>query len=542
MNFFLWRQELIALCCVFATIWASQIKAQQRDSNTLPLPQHAIWRFGAMENSNAPGYYRLKFSPDGKYLAARNRSNKVEVRNCETKKLVCELGGFETKIIWLDFSPDSQFLLTAGDASETVKIWDIQTGRVAHDIECKPSFVCFGKDQKSIMVLERKRSMVRRKIQVDTRILKYNWPGATFVEHIDLASGQEFHRAISPSSRFLVAAQGTRNNIWLTKLVDLVDDSSRVLDGPADVPNGIVFSPDENWVVAKYNRKDSARLWNLNEPAKLKFQLKGHTQTIKSVAFSDDSRFLVTTGWDRQAIVWDLLTREPIGQLRGHGEHVVASAFRPHHFQMATASTGLNDSTVIVWDLNDVLFPRPIRHLAADEFGASWRGMAASKPETALANLNNLLHSTDVVFDLLEEQMAQPMSSSRDQILEWIRKLDSTVFIERELATRELKAIRGAAEGLLLEELAAPGSTERYYRIKEILKQPLSRPAINAAEMRRLHRGIMLLELIVGQTQFRDRAIQLLESLAQNHPHSDISRDAAAAISRINFRAEFDPP
>ena len=55
-----------------------------------------------------------------------------------------------------------------------------------------------------------------------------------------------------------------------------------------------------------------------------------------------------------------------------------------------------------------------------------------------------------------------------------------------------------------------------------------------------MHRGIMLLELISDQAVYTEKVTTLLESLAQNHPHSNICVDAAATLERIQIRRDLE--
>ena len=217
----------------------SQSVESASNSNSQPLPQHALWRFGEADDIELPGYYLLKFSPDGRFLAARNRENIVEVRDCKTRKLVSEIGGHETKIRWLDFSKDGDYLLTAGDPSENVKIWEVTTGRLRNNIDCHPLFSRFSSDGKQIWVLDEIEPLKR------TRLLKYDWPDALFSSHTDLRRNIFFHGAVSNSARFFVGAQQTRRKLSLPKLFDTLNDSAVILEGPSDPPQQVVFSNDD---------------------------------------------------------------------------------------------------------------------------------------------------------------------------------------------------------------------------------------------------------------------------------------------------------
>ena len=58
---------------------------------------------------------------------------------------------------------------------------------------------------------------------------------------------------------------------------------------------------------------------------------------------------MVTSGWDRSAIIWDSDTGEAKSRMSGHSESIRAVSLSPDGILLATASW---DGTVGLWDLN----------------------------------------------------------------------------------------------------------------------------------------------------------------------------------------------
>ena len=54
------------------------------------------------------------------------------------------------------------------------------------------------------------------------------------------------------------------------------------------------------------------------EEARLYLQL-GHSNSVRSVAFSPDSRFVLTGSVDKTARLWDLATGRELQRFEGHG-------------------------------------------------------------------------------------------------------------------------------------------------------------------------------------------------------------------------------
>jgi WD40 repeat protein len=76
--------------------------------------------------------------------------------------------------------------------------------------------------------------------------------------------------------------------------------------------------------------------------------LKGHTDSVRSAAFSPDGERVVTGSDDDTARLWDAASGLEIGPLKGHTSSVRSAAFSPDGKRVVTAS---NDKTARVWDV-----------------------------------------------------------------------------------------------------------------------------------------------------------------------------------------------
>ncbi|KAG0278710.1 hypothetical protein BGZ95_003346 [Linnemannia exigua] len=90
---------------------------------------------------------------------------------------------------------------------------------------------------------------------------------------------------------------------------------------------------------------DLIRLYNASTGASI-VDLRGHTNTVTSLAFSYDSKFLVSGSYDKTARIWNLQTGEGGHTLGGHTEAVTAVAYSPTGVHIATGS---DDRLVKVW-------------------------------------------------------------------------------------------------------------------------------------------------------------------------------------------------
>ena len=75
--------------------------------------------------------------------------------------------------------------------------------------------------------------------------------------------------------------------------------------------------------------------------------LRGHTATVRSVAFSADGSKLLTTSEDGSARVWDAERGAALATLGGHGNATVVAAFSPNGDMIATGSFESSGLTIL---------------------------------------------------------------------------------------------------------------------------------------------------------------------------------------------------
>lgn len=89
--------------------------------------------------------------------------------------------------------------------------------------------------------------------------------------------------------------------------------------------------------------------------------LKGHTDAIRSVAFSADGSRIVSGSFDKTIRVWDVASGEVVaGPFKGHTAYVRSVAFSPDAKRIASSS---DDGSVRVWDVagGSEVVARPFR-------------------------------------------------------------------------------------------------------------------------------------------------------------------------------------
>ncbi len=227
--------------------------------------------FTATVNAKAPGTeikLRLLRGGKEKLLAVTLGTGPVRPPRAELKDaplLQLDTGGHTAMIRSLAFTPDSNFIVSAGD-DKVIRVWDWRAGKTV-------------------------------------RILRgQSGPGQY---------GKLYTLAISPDGRWLAAGG------WADALCP--------------------------------GRCGDIRLYDFAS-GELKTLLRGHSDTIKGLAFSHDGKQLISASWDKSAIVWDVETQELLHRLSGHTGAVMAAAFTPDGLRAVTASL---DKTLRLWNVAD---------------------------------------------------------------------------------------------------------------------------------------------------------------------------------------------
>jgi len=118
------------------------------------------------------------------------------------------------------------------------------------------------------------------------------------------------------------------------------------LEGHSNSVRSVAFSPD-GLTLASASFDNTIKLWNLQTQKSIA-TLTGHRNSVRSVAFSPDSKTLASASFDNTIKLWNVETQKPIATLRGHSNQVLSVAFSPDGKTLASASS---DNTIKLWHL-----------------------------------------------------------------------------------------------------------------------------------------------------------------------------------------------
>ncbi len=531
---------LLSLFCCMQPMHAQSLDDSSQTDDQLP--ENAIWQFGNPESAHS-GFYKLVFSHDGKFLAARNSRNVVTVYDAETHQPLDEFEGHDQPVQCIDFSKDGKYLLTGAHGQrddqqlEHTKIWNLKTGELQLDLKIQAFAAFFSPQGEDVLILDED---VVHKVRITD--------GKTVFKRVWKRQNEKPLTMSRDGNRIAYYRNPVAGRLYNLSVLDLRSQTTTTLPGNATLPREARFSDNNLYLAAIFNRDENAYLWDLR--TKTQFALSGHSERTTSIAFSADSRFLASTSLDDTAIVWDLLTRQKISGIKFHRDNVNSVAFSPLDAQFATGASGKVDNRGIVWNLNSILFPvtqsRGADPKDANAFKHLWIRMSARPPQHALIAMRQLTLGGIELLGFLEKKIGvSTIQINQKEIAEWIVSLDSMTYAERERASAALKELGPHVLSLADRALENATTAEVRYRIQKLLRQPIIRPPSDPQELCRIHRSIMALEMMArGDANLdlkeskvlADRAVFALQTLALGHENIDVANDAQSALDRIALR------
>lgn len=334
------------------------------------------------------------FSPDNTRILTASRDKTARLWDVSTGRQISILGGHPGNVNSAFFSPDGTRVLTSSHATAsddgTARLWDIATESeiaILHDGNGASSAI-FSPDGRVVLTVSgntaRLWDVVGEHLTVVLRGHKREVTSAVFstkgtrivtasedtsARLWDAGTGRELMRlyeynevdsaTFSPDGKQILTASRGDLTLWdvtTGRKAPLVFDVEDFAVSAAFTVNGI------RTLTISMEKIGVARLWD--ERGQEISVLRGHEDSVNSMAFSPNGERVVTTSDDKTARLWDVATGREIAVLRGHKSAVRAAVFSPDGARVVTVcgdkttgtSTGeppdasTDDKTARVWD------------------------------------------------------------------------------------------------------------------------------------------------------------------------------------------------
>ena len=133
-------------------------------------------------------------------------------------------------------------------------------------------------------------------------------------------------------------------------LMKAMNHETAILRGHTGSVKAVAFSPDGSRISGSDDM--TLILWDVESGKPIGEPMRGHTGDVNSVAFSPDGSRIASGASDSTLILWDTKSGKPIGDpMRGHSKAVLFVAFSPDGSRIVSGSY---DNTIILWDAKSV--------------------------------------------------------------------------------------------------------------------------------------------------------------------------------------------
>ena len=303
----------------------------------------------------------LAFTPDARILAiasdyTTSTATLLDITDREhPSALGPPLNLDKASVSDLSFSSDGRILAVTAD--NAVRLWDVAKpdrprplGQQLAQPNAPPDelvpmlFGRFSSDARTLVVTT--NTAILWDITEPDNPRELGQTGAYDTESISVVS-------IAPDGRTLATVASRGVELW-----DITNpEQPSPMTMLTALPNGqveeLAFAPDGRSLAVAVG--DLVTLWELgpNGPQPRGKPLSGHTSSVTSMAFTPDSRTLITTSRDKTAILWNLAASDlapPVSQ----PFDAIRVAFSPDPHIMATVEP---DNSVLLWDIADPAQP-----------------------------------------------------------------------------------------------------------------------------------------------------------------------------------------
>lgn len=269
--------------------------------------------------------------PDGIYLASTTLRG-IEIRSFKNRALSLTLTNVAKGSI--QFSPDSQRLLTSGDSG--LELWNTRTWQKETELRGATEPFAFARNGK-VIVARRDDHLALWNLQDSRKVA--DLPGTNLFGNLPAPMAVS-----SDGNRVFLATLG-RIRAW--DLQTQTELNAILLPGRGKAPTySLAHSPDG--LIASTHLNGEVRLWD-SQTGELLETFEDHRTVVFCAVFSPDGSYLATAGGDQTIALYETRSRKLLRRFKGHEGEIEALMFSGDSRWLVSGCR--RDQSVRLWEV-----------------------------------------------------------------------------------------------------------------------------------------------------------------------------------------------
>ena len=280
------------------------------------------------------GVYEAAFLHDDQWIAATGVDGTLKIWNIKTGELIHDINAHEGPAFTLAVSSDRKQLATAG-VDRVIRLWDAETGKIQSELRGHEGLVHCAR------YFNHSNSLVSCGFDGSVRI--WDLKDKKLVKTVATELKEIWSLALAPDDKTLAVAGVLRNEGAMASVsvqpIDLYNlpglDNARQLNGHVQDVLCVAFSEDGK-LLASGARDGAVKIWDV--VTGLEKESYAGTSLIRSLAFMPNNESLLAGGNRSKVVVWDLTSARSAMKVRAHSARIVCVDYSPDGKLIATGS------------------------------------------------------------------------------------------------------------------------------------------------------------------------------------------------------------